>query len=78
MAQYDDLIDQFRRVQLVMTQILPDENADAFAGSSTHAGVKYKTGWTREEKQRFRKLLGITGTDWRSLSTKLGTKNPTQ
>ncbi|KAL8807265.1 MAG: hypothetical protein Q9182_000770 [Xanthomendoza sp. 2 TL-2023] len=75
---YDEFIDQFRRVQLVMTQIFPDEIVDACRDSSTHAGFKYKIGWTREEKQKFRKLVGITGTDWRSLSTKLGTKNPTQ
>lgn len=70
------LINQFRRVQLLNLQVQVDDSAKTFARSSE--GTKYKTSWTRAEKQRFRKVLGITGTDWVALSNRLSTKSPDQ
>ncbi|KAL8712975.1 MAG: hypothetical protein Q9220_002835 [cf. Caloplaca sp. 1 TL-2023] len=71
-----DVIDQFRRVQLVCTDFLFDSDTEAPANPSMTTRRNFSSQWTDNEKKSFRSLIGITGTNWRSMSRKMGTKSP--
>ncbi|KAL8949494.1 MAG: hypothetical protein Q9222_004403 [Ikaeria aurantiellina] len=71
-----DVIDQFRRVQLVCADVLVDSDTEAPANSSITPRSSFSPQWTDHEKKSFRSLIGITGTNWRSMSRKMGTKSP--
>ncbi|KAL8694812.1 MAG: hypothetical protein Q9218_000571 [Villophora microphyllina] len=73
-----DIVDQFRRVQLVYTY-LPNE-IEASTGIESPSGeeVKATDFWTREERRAFHSLIGKTGTNWQLMSKNMRTKSPTQ
>ncbi|KAI4259185.1 MAG: hypothetical protein LQ352_000859 [Teloschistes flavicans] len=73
-----EIIDQFRRVQLVYTY-LPDEIEGSIDKKSPSGEeVKITDFWTREERRAFHRLINTTGTDWQLMSDKIGSKTPTQ
>ncbi|KAL8700709.1 MAG: hypothetical protein Q9201_005300 [Fulgogasparrea decipioides] len=78
MYSSSDLIDQFRRVQLVYTYLPSEVESETYAELSNGNEAKITDIWSRKEREAFYLFIGVTGTDWRLLSKKIGTKSPTQ
>lgn len=73
-----EVIDQFRRVQLVYTYLPNEIEKTVFSESYISEEPKITDFWSREERTAFHNLISTTGTDWQLMSERIGTKSPTQ